>query len=88
MQQILNDIKSSSDKTLLDELHSKSTEPNSSLSKVEQTGTTNFISSLNYSELFYDMQTKNFGADKVRNIFIEKYLPKYIFLLRVHHLYA
>jgi len=81
MQQILNDIKSSSnslsiDKTLLDESHSNSTELNSSFSKIEQTAVTNVISSLNYSELFYDMQAKHFGADKVRTIFIGKIFTK------------
>ncbi len=103
MQQILNDIKSSSNslstgEILLDQSRSDlmkefvvfptSTEPNSSFSKAEQTMTTNVASSPNYSELFYDMQAKNFDADKVRNLFIETCLLKYIFLSRVRHLYA
>ncbi len=71
MQQILNDIKSLS----VDEscshtekesvISMTSIEFNSSIDQDEQVETTDTTSSLSPSELFYDIQAKNFGADKV-----------------------
>jgi hypothetical protein len=78
MQQILNDIKSSSNGLSIDESPSNSikessvltisTELNSSLNNVKQTMIKNVTSSVNSPNLFYIMQANNFGADKVRNI--------------------
>ncbi len=81
MQQILNDIKSSSNslpivETLLDQsdIHSL---------KKSVVSTTSIISdsSFNQLEYFYDMQPKHFGDDKVRKISYEKNLTEYEFVL-------
>ena len=56
MQQILNDIKSL---PIIE----------TSVNEIEQTISTDVTSSIYHVEFFYDMQAKNFGAEKVRNIF-------------------
>jgi hypothetical protein len=72
MKQILNDIKSSSNSLSIDEIVLN--ESNSSLNNVEQTMITNVTLCVNYPNLFYLMQAKNFGAEKVRKFFIKKSL--------------
>jgi hypothetical protein len=95
MQQILNDIKS----LLVDESCSHtekesvvsmtSIELNSSFDQDEQVEATDTTSSLNPSELFYEIQAKNFGADQVEYILDEKYLTEYLSVsYRVHQLHA
>ncbi len=94
MRQILNDIKSLSvSETCPDKLCSHSekeaTELNSSFDQDKQVKTTDTKSSLNPPELFYDIQAKNFGADKVGDILDENYLTKDILIsYRVCQLYA
>jgi len=74
MQQILDGIRSSSnslpnDEILLDESRSHSLAV-----------TTNDTSSFKHPEFFYDIQSKSFGAENVRNIFYRKNLRN-IYLL-------
>ena len=94
MRQILNNIQSISiTETCTTKLcsHSEkaSTELDSLFDDDEQVKTADAASSIRPPNLFYDLQAKNFGADKVEDIIDEKYFTTDIFATyRAHQQYA
>lgn len=86
MRQILNDIQSTSMvETCTTKLclHSGKalTELDSLFDEDEQVKTTDAASSTRPPNLFYDLQAKNFGADKVGDIIDKKYFAQQMFSL-------